>query len=235
MTIFQSSNSDEVCQYSPTTQRINEIVDILERIITDDNKEDTPSISYENVHETLKQKYLQYFNASSNLLKVNEHDKNDLNSNLVAITNKSSNTETTTESTPVVENQNLTSVDNTVNVSAPLYISYNDDNIKRKSIDYDIEENEEIQRAIENINRKSRPLIKHIRNDSTLRINENDNNTPQHTSLIENQKNTKDVNVSQKLAKNKENSVSNWEEMFDENGELHQEYLGEVMTHLFVF
>ncbi|XP_030756247.1 coiled-coil domain-containing protein R3HCC1L isoform X1 [Sitophilus oryzae] len=60
------------------------------------------------------------------------------------------------------------------------------------------QEKEIMRKAKQNINRKTRPIIKYIEDDNTLKIGKNDN-------------------------------VNNWEDLFDENGELEEEIFTEII------
>ncbi|KAK4871555.1 hypothetical protein RN001_015679 [Aquatica leii] len=111
-----------------------------------------------------------------------------------------------------------------------LYISYNDE-MKKKSADCDTDnEKEEMKRALENINRKRRPLIKNMHND-TLWINENKVST-QRTNHTENEKNNVSKENSRINNQEDQNNLANWEDMFDENGDLHAEYIGEIVKQI---
>lgn len=67
-------------------------------------------------------------------------------------------------------------------------------------------EKEEMRRATEKMNRKSRSIIKYIDNTDTLKI---------------------EVEKPNKVLKSGEN-LTNWEDMFDDDGELREVYLEEV-------
>lgn len=86
-----------------------------------------------------------------------------------------------------------------------LIITTKDDEVEK--------EREEMRRACERMNRKSKSIIKYIDNSDTLKI-EVDPKT-------------------NKTLKPSEN-LTNWEDMFDESGELKEVYLEEVCVCVFL-
>ncbi|KAF5303891.1 hypothetical protein FQR65_LT08085 [Abscondita terminalis] len=113
-----------------------------------------------------------------------------------------------------------------------LYISY-DDEMKKKSADCDTDnEKEEMKRALENINRKRRPLIKNIHNEDTLWISKSNVQSQRTTNYSENEKNTASKDNARIVSQEDQNNLANWEDMFDENGELHSEYIGEIVKQI---
>ncbi|KAB0801510.1 hypothetical protein PPYR_05864 [Photinus pyralis] len=123
---------------------------------------------------------------------------------------------------------NSTVVEEDVNFSQ-LYISYNiEDQKKLEDCDTD-NEKEEMQRAIENISRKRRPLIKNTHNGNSLWTSESKETSQHSTNLTENAKNLGQLEPD---TNDEQSHLACWEDMFDENGELHSEYLGEILKQI---
>lgn len=85
--------------------------------------------------------------------------------------------------------------------------------INAKKVNDEVDkEKEEMRRATERINRKSRSIIKYIDNNDTLKIEIDSQGAKKNNGL-----------------RNGEN-LTNWEDMFDDDGELKEPYLDEVIT-----
>lgn len=90
------------------------------------------------------------------------------------------------------------------------------EHLKIKETETDIDgEKEEMQRAIVNINRKTRPLIKHV---SVVK------NDILHIDVVEKKTNSK--------SNNPLTEVSTWEDLLNEDDELIEDYVNKVMLHI---
>lgn len=86
-----------------------------------------------------------------------------------------------------------------------LIITTKDDEVEK--------EREEMRRACERMNRKSKSIIKYIDSTDTLKI---------------------DVDSKTNKTLKPSENLTNWEDMFDDSGELKEVYLEEVCIFLFV-
>lgn len=157
--------------------------------------------------------------------------------NLTGINSTNSPTDTNISTIPTDLNPSIDQTDTKTTINekedmnfSQLYISYSDEN-KKKIYDCDTDnEKEEMQRAIENISRKRRPLIKNTRNGHSLWVSEPKDTSQYSTNLTENAKNQ--CRYDTECDKEDSSRVDDWEDMFDENGELHSEYLGEILKQI---
>lgn len=195
-------------------EKIDKIIECLESVLVENNRayEINGCIDKEASKDILVQKLVEQINS---LLLVTRLDSNCTNKDAEASTiidTKSNNDSVKTQSDEQEEDKNNSSS------TTPLYITYNNDSDDKKDVYID-NENEEIQRPTEN-NRKSRSVIKHnIRNVDSLKLVQNETVPQKHSAK----------NLEENFAKDEQDSLSTWEDMFDEKGDLQPEYVEEVI------